>query len=64
MTTNTLNTASHPDPSTPTARCVAQRLNGQQRQQLAVHVLAGSGPVPALAERHQVSRKFSLPAGG
>ncbi len=58
MTTNALNTAFYPDPSTPTARCVAQRLNGQQRQQLAVHVLAGSGPVTALAERHQVSRKF------
>lgn len=36
MTTNALNTAFYPDPSTPTARCVAQRLNGQQRQQLAV----------------------------
>jgi hypothetical protein len=58
MTTNTLNIAFHPDPSTPTACCVAQRLNGQQRQQLAVHVLAGSGPATAPAERHQVSRKF------
>jgi hypothetical protein len=33
-------------------------LDGEQRRQLAVQVLARTEPVTELAERHQVSRKF------
>ena len=36
----------------------AQRLPPSQRQELALHVLAGSQPVARLARQHQVSRKF------
>lgn len=36
----------------------AQRLLPAQRQNLAVHVLAGTHPVAELARQHQVSRKF------
>src|SRR5829696_1617226 len=36
----------------------AQRLRPDQRQGLAVQVLAGTHPVAELARRHQVSRKF------
>ena len=36
----------------------AQRLRPDQRQQLAVEILAGTQPVAELARQHQVSRKF------
>jgi hypothetical protein len=36
----------------------AQQLPPQQRQELALQVLAGSRPVAGLARRHQVSRQF------
>jgi hypothetical protein len=36
----------------------AQRLLPQQRQDLAVQVLAGAQPVSDLAREHEVSRKF------
>jgi hypothetical protein len=58
MATNITNTAFHAEPSTSPARCAAQRLDGDQRQQLAVHVLVGGSSVTERAERHQVSRKF------
>jgi hypothetical protein len=38
--------------------CPAKQLPPQQRQELAVHVLAGSQPVAQLARQNQVSRKF------
>jgi hypothetical protein len=38
--------------------CPAKPLPPQQRQELAVHVLAGSQPVAQLARQNQVSRKF------
>ncbi len=58
MAINVINTAFHPESSTSPARCVAHQLEGAQRQQLAIDVLAGNGSVTELAERHQVSRKF------
>jgi hypothetical protein len=58
MATNVIDTAFHPESSTSPARCVAPQLDGAQRQQLAIDVLAGNGSVTELAERHQVSRKF------
>jgi hypothetical protein len=58
MATNVIDTAFHPESSTSPARCVAHQLDGAQRQQLAIDVLAGNGSVTELAERHQVSRKF------
>ena len=58
MATNVIDTAFHPESSTSPARCVAHQLEGAQRQQLAIDVLAGNGSVTELAERHQVSRKF------
>jgi hypothetical protein len=45
-----------PLPNAPAAP--AQRLNPDQRQRLALDVLAGSQPVTALADQHDVSRKF------
>jgi hypothetical protein len=36
----------------------AQRLGPDQRQQLAVQILAGTQPLAELARQHQVSRKF------
>ncbi|CAN5889792.1 hypothetical protein BH23PLA1_BH23PLA1_41950 [soil metagenome] len=36
----------------------AQRLGPDQRQQLAVEILAGTQPLAELARQHQVSRKF------
>jgi hypothetical protein len=38
--------------------CPAKQLLSQQRQELAVQVLAGSQPIAQLARQHQVSRKF------
>jgi hypothetical protein len=47
-----------PVPATISIPCPAQQLPPQQRQDLALQVLAGSLPVAQLARRHQVSRKF------
>jgi hypothetical protein len=58
MATTLTDTAFHSESSTSRARCAAHRINGDQRQQLAVQVLADSDSVTELAERHQVSRKF------
>ena len=58
MTTKPINTLSHPEQSTPRSRCAAQELDGEDRKQLAVQVLARTEPVTELAKRHQVSRKF------
>ena len=58
MATNVINTAFQPESSTSPVRCVAHQLDGAQRQQWAIDVLAGNGSVTELAERHQVSRKF------
>jgi hypothetical protein len=38
--------------------CPAKLLLPTQRQELAIHVLAGTQPVSHLADQHQVSRKF------
>ena len=38
--------------------CPAQQLPPEQRQELALQVLAGSQPVAQLARQHQVSRQF------
>ena len=40
------------------ANCPAKRLKPQQRQALAVQVLAGGAPISELAKQAQVSRKF------
>ncbi len=45
-------------PDTVSGSCPAHRLPPQQRQELALRVLAGSQPVAQLARQHQVSRKF------
>lgn len=58
MATNVIDTAFHPESSTSPARCAAHQLEGAQRQRLAIDILAGSGSVTELAERHRVSRKF------
>jgi hypothetical protein len=47
-----------PVPLAVTLPCPAQRLPPQQRQDLALQVLAGSQPVAHLARQHQVSRQF------
>ena len=39
----------------------AQRLLPQERQELAVQVLAGAQPVAELAQQHEVSRTFRPP---
>ena len=58
MATTVIDTAFHPESSTSPARCAAHQLDGAQRPQWAIDVLAGNGSVTELAERHQVSRKF------
>ena len=58
MATQITNSASCPASSTTACACAAQALDGQQRQQLAVQVLARNEPVTELSARHQVSRKF------
>ena len=58
MATPLTDTAFHSESSTSRVRCAAHRINGDQRQQLAVQVLADSDSVTELAKRHQVSRKF------
>jgi hypothetical protein len=48
------------DPISPAGSgpCPAQLLPPRQRQDLALHILAGSTPVAQLAREHQVSRQF------
>jgi hypothetical protein len=47
-----------PSPAPVGASCPATRLRPQQRQDLAIQALAGTETVSALAQQHQVSRKF------
>jgi hypothetical protein len=47
-----------PAPITVDLSCAAKRLEPQQRQDLAIQVLAGTEPVSELARQHEVSRKF------
>jgi len=47
-----------PIPTAAPAPCPARLLPPAQRQDLALHVLAGSTPVARLARDHQVSRQF------
>jgi hypothetical protein len=49
---------SDPVPDTVLGSCPAQQLPPEQRQELALQVLAGSQPVAQLARQHQVSRQF------
>lgn len=58
MATDIIDTPSYPDRSSAPGRCAAQELNAEQRQQLAVQVLARTESVTELAGRHQVSRRF------
>ena len=58
MATQVTDTLSQSDSSTVRVGCAAHALDGEQRQQLAVQVLARTEPVTELAGRHQVSRKF------
>ena len=58
MATQVSNTLSHPASSTASVGCAAHALAGEQRQQLALQVLARTEPVTELSARHQVSRKF------
>ena len=58
MATQVSNTLSPPASSTVSVSCAAHALNGEQRQQLALQVLARSEAVTELSSRHQVSRKF------
>jgi hypothetical protein len=51
-------TQSDPLPATISLPCPARQLLPQQRQELALQILAGSQPVAQLARQHQVSRKF------
>ena len=47
-----------PAPTTVHVSCPAKQLAPQQRQGLAIQVLAGTEPVSELARQHAVSRKF------
>lgn len=47
-----------PSPAPLDASCPAKRLRPQQRQDLAIQALAGTETVSALAQQHEVSRKF------
>jgi hypothetical protein len=47
-----------PSPAHVDALCPAQRLLPQQRQDLAIQVLAGTETISELARQHEVSRKF------
>src|SRR5437762_1409473 len=38
--------------------CPAQALTGSQRQELAIHALAGTHTITCLAQDYEVSRKF------
>ena len=58
MATQETDTLIQTDSSTLACACAAHGLDGEHRQQLAVHVLARTEPVTELAKRHGVSRKF------
>jgi hypothetical protein len=58
MATQESNTPCTGDSSTVAVGCAARALDGPQRQQLAVQVLARTESVTELSARHQVSRKF------
>ena len=47
-----------PAPTTVHVSCPAKQLAPQQRQGLAIQVLAGTETVSELARQHEVSRKF------
>src|SRR5262245_26975297 len=47
-----------PSPPAGSGPCPARLLPPGRRQELALHVLAGSTPVARLAREHQVSRRF------
>src|SRR5690349_25096410 len=47
-----------PVPAAGSRPCPARLLPPEQRQDLALRILAGSRPVARLAREHQVSRKF------
>ena len=47
-----------PSPAQSDGSCPAKRLLLQQRQDLAIQVLAGTETVSELARQHEVSRKF------
>jgi hypothetical protein len=51
-------TQADPVPVAVSGSCPAKQLPPQQRQELALQVLAGSQPFAQLARQHQVSRKF------
>jgi hypothetical protein len=59
MATIGIDTPSYPDRSSSAVHGAAQELNAEQRQRLALQVLAGREPVMELAQRHGVSRKFA-----
>src|SRR3990172_1702388 len=59
MATIGIDTPSYPERSSSAVRGAAQELNAEQRQRLALQVLAGQEPVMELAQRHGVSRKFA-----
>jgi hypothetical protein len=61
MATIGIDTPSYPDRSSSPVRCAAHELNAEQRQHLALQVLARTEPVTELTERHQVSRRFVYP---
>ncbi len=58
MATLLTNTPFEPASSTVSVGAVARALDGEQRRQPAVKVLARTEPVTERAERHPVSRKF------
>jgi hypothetical protein len=58
MATDVIDTLSYPDRSSAPGRCAAHELNAEQRQHLALQVLAHTESVTKLAGRHQVSRQF------
>ena len=58
MATHVTNTPLPGDSSTPAVNCATHALDGEQRQELALQVLARTEPVTELSVRYQVSRKF------
>jgi hypothetical protein len=58
MATDVIDTPSYPGRSSSPVRCAAHGLNAEQRQHLALQVLARTESVTELAGRHQVSRQF------
>jgi hypothetical protein len=61
MATDGIDTPSYPNGSSSTAHSAAHELNAEQRQHLALQVLARTESVTGLAGRHQVSRQFLYP---